>query len=513
MEAFYVILSIVTIIWITKFAFVNNKNLPPTPFPCIPIIGHLYLVKSPLYRALGKLSNRHGPMLMLWFGSRQALLVSSPEAVEECLTTNDVTFANRPHLLAGKHLGYGYTTLSWSSYGDHWRNLRRIASLELLSAHRLQTLNSIRAEEVRLLAKKVYRKVVTDGMVEMKSMFFELMLNVMMMMIAGKRYYGDQEVDVEAARRFKEIVMETFVLMETTNVSDYLPWWKWLGGRELEKRMVALRGKRDGFMQGLLEEHRNEKKLVVLTTESGCAQAAIKEMEQKNLIEVLLKLQETEPEYYKDEVIKGLMQVLLSAGTDTSSGTMEWMLSLLLNNPEALKKAQDEIDDYVGEDRLVNESDLANLPYLRSIINETMRMYPPGPLVFHESSKDCKVGGYHIPSGTMLLMNLWAMQNDPKNWENPKKFKPERFLGLEGSRDGYKLMPFGSGRRRCPAENLAMRMIGLALGTLIQCFEWERPSEERIDMTEGKGLTMPKAKPLVANCQPRRKMAKLLSQM
>ncbi|KAJ0694093.1 putative isoflavone 2'-hydroxylase [Helianthus annuus] len=307
MEALYVILSIVTIIWITNLALVKNKNLPPTPFPCIPIIGHLYLVKSPLYRALGKLSNRHGPMLMLWFGSRRALLVSSPEAVEECLTTNDVTFANRPHLLAGKHLGYGYTTLSWSSYGDHWRNLRRIASLELLSAHRLQTLNSIRAEEVRLLAKKVYLRAVTDEMVEMKSMFFELMLNVMMMMIAGKRYYGDQEVDVEAARRFKEIVMETFVLMETTNVSDYLPWWKWLGGRELEKRMVALRGKRDGFMQGLLEEHRNEKKLVVLTTEGGCTETAIKEMEQKNLIEVLLKLQETEPEYYKDEVIKGLM--------------------------------------------------------------------------------------------------------------------------------------------------------------------------------------------------------------
>ncbi|KAK1441466.1 hypothetical protein QVD17_07375 [Tagetes erecta] len=501
MEALYLIISIIAIVFVTKFTIFNNKNLPPSPFPCLPIIGHLYLVKSPLYRALGKLSNRHGPMLMLRFGTRRALLVSSPAAVEECLTTNDVTFANRPHLLAGKHLGYDYTTLSWSSYGDQWRNLRRIASLELLSAHRLQTLSSIRSEEVLLLAKKVYGRAVTDGVVEMKSMFFELMLNVMMMMIAGKRYYGDSGADVEEARRFKEIVMETFVLMETTNVSDYLPWWKWVGGRGLERKMVALGVKRSVFMQGLLEEHK--RKMVVIK----------KKEDKSNLMEVLLKLQQTEPEYYTNEVIKGLMQVLLSAGTDTSSGTMEWMLSLLLNNPEALKKAQAEIDNNVGEDRLVNESDIASLPYLRCIINETMRMYPPGPLVFHESSKDCKVGGYHIPGGTMLLMNLWAMQNDPKNWDDPKKFKPERFIGLEDSRDGYKLMPFGSGRRRCPAENLAMRMIGLTLGTLIQCFEWERTSEEMVDMTEGKGLTMPKAKPLVAKCQPRVMITKLMSQM
>ncbi|XP_071722749.1 cytochrome P450 81Q32-like [Rutidosis leptorrhynchoides] len=506
MVPFYVILSIVAFIWITKIVLEKNKNLPPSPFPCLPIVGHLYLVKSPLYRALGKLSNRYGPVLMLQFGSRKTLLVSSPDAIEECLTTNDIAFANRPHLLAGKHLGYDYTTIAWSSYGDHWRNLRRIAILELLSAHRLQTLNSVREEEVRLLAKRVYESAIKcNGIVEMKSMFFELMLNVLMMMIAGKRYYGDSVLDVQEGQRFKEIVKETFGLMETTNVSDYLPWWKWLGGRALEKKFVDLRGKRDMFMQGLLDEHKQ--KLICGSEEEREIE---KKDEKKNLIQVMLMLQEKEPKYYEDQLIKGLMQVLLSAGTDTSSGTMEWMLSHLLNNPEALKKGQDEIDNYVGEDRLLNESDISNLPYLRCIINETMRMTPAGPLVFHESRKDCTVGGYHVPSGTMLLMNVWAMHNDPKNWEEAKKFKPERFIGLEGSTIGYKLMPFGAGRRRCPAENLAMRMVGLALGTLIQCFDWERTSDEMIDMTEGTGLTMPRAKPLVAKCQPRKKMAKLL---
>lgn len=208
------------------------------------------------------------------------------------------------------------------------------------------------------------------------------------------------------------------------------------------------------------------------------------------------------------------MQVLLTAGTDTSVGTMEWALSLLLNHPSVLKKAQNEIDNYLGQTRLVNESDIANLPYLRCIINETLRMYPAVPLLVpHESSEACTVGGYRIPGRTMLMVNQWAIQRDPKLWVEPEKFKPERFEGLEGSRDGFKLMPFGSGRRGCPGEGLALRVVGLALGSLIQCFDWERISEEMIDMTEGPGLTLPKAQPLVAKCRPRPSMANLISQI
>ena len=97
-------------------------------------------------------------------------------------------------------------------------------------------------------------------------------------------------------------------------------------------------------------------------------------------------------------------QVSLAGGTDTSSGTMEWIMSLLLNHPQVLEKAQNEIDRKVGKYRLVDESDIPNLPYLCCIINETMRLYPAGLLLIpHESSDDCIVGGYNIPRGTMLL--------------------------------------------------------------------------------------------------------------
>lgn len=207
-------------------------------------------------------------------------------------------------------------------------------------------------------------------------------------------------------------------------------------------------------------------------------------------------------------------QVFLAAGTDTSVTTMEWALSLLVNNPQVLKKVQTEIDNHVGQDRLFNESDIAALPYLHCIIMETMRMYPPGPLLVpHESSAKCTLGDYSIPGGTMLLVNEWAIQNDPKIWSEPRKFKPERFEGLQGTRDGFKFMPFGSGRRACPGEGLAMRMIGLVLGSIIQCFDWERVGKEMVDMTEGTGLTLPKLHPLVVKCHPRPIMINQLSQI
>lgn len=348
----------------------------------------------------------------------------------------------------------------------------------------------------------------------MKSMFFEVMLNVMMRMIAGKRYYGENVAELEEARRFKEIVAETFYLGGASNLGDFLPALKWVVARGVEKRMIVLRKKRDEFVQELIEEHRGK-----MGSNGGVGGGGGREGSElgggkKSMIEVLSSLQETEPDYYTDEIIRGLMMVLLVAGTDTSVGTMEWALSLLVNNPEVLNKAQIEIDNHVGQDRLFNESDIADLPYLHCIITETMRMYPPGPLLVpHESSVRCTLGDYSIPGGTMLLVNEWAIQNDPKLWSEPRKFKPERFEGLEGTRDGFKFMPFGSGRRACPGEGLAMRMVGLVLGSLIQCFDWERVGKEMVDMTEGTGLTLPKLRPLVVKCQPRPTMINQLSQI
>ncbi|KAG8499259.1 hypothetical protein CXB51_005759 [Gossypium anomalum] len=263
---------------------------------------HLHLIKKPLHRTLAKLSKQHGPILFLRFGSRPVLVVSSPSATEECLSKNDTVFANWPRLLAGKHLGYDYTTLVWAPYGDHWRNLRRVASLQLLSSNRVQKYLGIRMDEVKSLVVRLFRSTSKGSgefqVVEMKSMFFELTLNVMMRMIAGKRYCRDGDDELKDEKKFKEIVRESFQVSGATNIVDFVPMLKWVGLNKIEKKLEILQRKRDEFMQNLIDERRK------LTSSNSCY-----EQNSKTIVDVLLSAQETDPEYYTDDAIRGFMQV------------------------------------------------------------------------------------------------------------------------------------------------------------------------------------------------------------
>ena len=190
--------------------------------------------------------------------------------------------------------------------------------------------------------------------------------------------------------------------------------------------------------------------------------------------------------------------------------TLEWAMSNLINHPEVLKKAKAELDTQIEQDKWIDEQDVSKLHYLQCIILETFRLNPPGPLLVpHSSSNDCTIGGYDIPRDTMLLVNAWVIHRDPELWEDTTSFKPERFE--IGACNPYKLMPFGLVTRACPRAGLAQRIVSLTLGSLIQCFEWERVTNEKVDMTEGNRITMPKVVPLETMCKARPIMHKILS--
>ncbi|KAL4607973.1 hypothetical protein ACB092_09G214300 [Castanea dentata] len=485
---------LVAIKLIVKTRTTRPKHLPPSP-PSLPIIGHLHIIKKPLHRTFLALSQKYGHIFSLKFGSQLVVIVSSPSAVEECFTKNDIVLANRPPFILGKYLGYNNTTLSQSPYGDHWRNLRRISTLEIFSNYRLNKFLDIRRDEIKHLLRSLSRNSCHGfAKVELQSMLLEMTFNTIMRMVAGKRYYryGEDVKDEEEARQFRRIIKEITRLGGASNPEEFVPFLRWMDYGGLEKKLKSLSKRADELLQALIDEQRR------------------KEEECNTMIDHMLSLQKSQPDYYTDQLIKGLIMVLLSAGTDTSAATLEWAMTNLLNHPNILKKARDEIDSQIGEEKLIEESDISKLHYLQSIISETLRLYPATPLLVpHMSSTDCTIEGYDVPSGTMLLVNAWAIHRDPKVWDDATTFKPERFENSEVN--GHKLMPFGIGRRTCPGASLAQRMVSLTLGSLIQSFEWERVTTEEVDINEGSGITMPKAMPLEAMCKARPIMHKLLS--
>ncbi|KAL8477003.1 hypothetical protein ACS0TY_029343 [Phlomoides rotata] len=482
----YALISLMIFLIITLNYSSTKTKLPPAPFPPLPLLGHLHLLKFPLHRTCHSLSLKLGPIFSLRLGTRLTVVVSSPAIVEECFTKNDIVLANRPRFIAAKYIGYNYASLAAAPYGDYWRELRRLTTVEVFSNARLNSFQFIRHDEVKLMLKKLCRNSdQNSGRVELRPLLSELTFNNIMRMVCGKRYFGvDKDNDDEESKEIREVIKEAITYGGVSNPVDFFPVLRWIDYKDVEKNLSRITRRMDGFLQGLIDSNRRNK-------------------DGSTMIHHLLSLQESEPEYYTDVVIKSIIMVMLLAGTDTSWVTIEWGMSALLNHPEKLEKAREELNNIVGNNRVVNESDIHKLPYLQNIISETMRLFPAAPLLVpHEASADLKVAGYDIPRGTILLVNAWAIHRDPTVWEDPTTFKPERFEG--GEFGPSKFLPFGMGRRSCPGIGLAQRVVSLTIASLIQCFDWQRIDDGLVDMGEGKtGISIHKNIPLVISCKAR----------
>ncbi|KAL2940605.1 Cytochrome P450 82A4 [Bienertia sinuspersici] len=161
----------------------------------------------------------------------------------------------------------------------------------------------------------------------------------------------------------------------------------------------------------------------------------------------------------------------------------------------------------MGSKRQVSTSDIPNFIYLEAIVKETLRLYPPGPLMGpREFTEDCIIGNYHIKSGTKLIVNVSKISRDPRIWDNPLEFRPERFLGTHKNVDvrghHFELIPFGAGRRICPGMSFGLQVVHLSLATLLHAFEFSTEHNVPVDFSESLGLTNMKAKPLQVLLNP-----------
>ncbi|XP_047325104.1 cytochrome P450 CYP82D47-like [Impatiens glandulifera] len=452
------------------------------------------------------MADKYGPIYTLRLGVHKFVVVSSWELVKELFTTHDLAVASRPKLLALEHFGYNNASFGFAPYGPFWREMRKIVSLELFSSRRLDLLKHVQVSETKTSIQELHKlwRERNNGldyvMVDMSQWFSNLTLNVILQMIAGKRYSGTMMdgPDKDEAKRCQRIFKEFLRLIGVNMVGDAIPWLRWLDIGGCEKAMKIIGKEVDDLMEEWLKEHHHQR---------SCSSKARKD--DQDFMDVMISTLENANifGYDSNTVNKATCVNLITGATDTVSVVLTWTLSLIMNQPGVLRKAKVEMDVEVGTKRQVEDSDIPKLAYLRSIVKEALRLYSPALGGIRELSQDINIGGYNVPKGTRLITHLWKLQRDPKVWSEPSEFRPERFLnahkGVDVLGQHFELIPFGAGRRACPGTIFSMQILHLVLANLIHAFDLSTPNNEQVDMTEIPGLTNSKAIPLDLLITPR----------
>ncbi|KAL4308380.1 hypothetical protein GQ457_01G006960 [Hibiscus cannabinus] len=456
----------------------SPKNLPPAPWK-LPLIGHLHhLLFSLPHHRLRELAKRHGPVMRLQLGELSHVVVSSPEAAKQVLKTHDINFANRTSLLFAEIIWYNYSDIVFAPYGDYWRQLRKVCTLELFSAKRVQSFRSIREEQVSSLVRSIFPK--TGSEINIGEMLCNLSYSITLRSAFGTR--------CKQHETFLSIVRKVLEAVHGFSVADLFPSVKLLSVISgTRAKLERFHHELDGMLESIIEEHRvsnaNPKNGDDVT---------------EDLVDVLLKLQNQGGFEFPltTDNIKAVILDLLMAGTETSSTTAEWAMSEIVRSPRVLEKAQAEVRrvyDRIGD---VNESYLDELKYLKLVIKETLRLHPPvSLLVPRENTERCEINGYEIPTKTKVIVNVWAIGRDSNSWNEAERFNPERFTDSSVDYKGanFEFIPFSAGRRMCPGISYGMAVVELALAKLLYHFDWKVPNgmkNEDLDMTEAFGLAV-----------------------
>nr|ABB43030.1 flavonoid 3'5'-hydroxylase [Pericallis cruenta] len=495
-------MSILTLIctFITGLMFYGLVNLlsrrasrlPPGPTPW-PIIGNLmHLGKLP-HHSLADLAKKYGPLIHVRLGSVDVVVASSASVAGQFLKVHDANFANRPPNSGAKHMAYNYHDMVFAPYGPRWRMLRKMCSMHLFSAKALTDFRQVRQEEVTILTRVLART--GQSAVKLDQQLNVCFANTLSRMMLDRRVFGDGD---PKADDYKDMVVELMTLAGQFNIGDYIPWLDLLDLQGIVKRMKKVHSQFDSFLDTIIDEHTigTGRHVDMLSTMISLKDNADGEGGKLSFIE-----------------IKALLLNLFSAGTDTSSSTVEWGIAELIRHPQLMKQAQEEMDIVVGKNRLVTEMDISQLTFLQAIVKETFRLHPATPLSLPRiASESCEVKGYHVPKGSILFVNVWAIARQSELWTDPLEFRPGRFLipgekpNVEVKPNDFEIVPFGGGRRICAGMSLGLRMVNLLIATLVQAFDWELANglePEKLNMEEVFGISLQRVQPLLVHPRPR----------
>ncbi|GAA0186324.1 cinnamic acid 4-hydroxylase [Lithospermum erythrorhizon] len=472
-------IAIILSIIISKLGGKKFK-LPPGPFP-VPIFGNWLQVGDDLnHRNLTDYAKKFGEIFLLRMGQRNLVVVSSPDLAKEVLHTQGVEFGSRTRnvvfdIFTGKGQDMVFTV-----YGEHWRKMRRIMTVPFFTNKVVQQYRQGWEFEVASVVEDVKKNPEsrTNGIVLRKRLQL-MMYNNMYRIMFDRRFESEDDplfIKLKALNGERSRLAQSF----DYNYGDFIPILRpFLRGylkmcKEVKQTRLKL------FKDYFVDER---KKL-----------ASSKRMDNNGLkcaIDHILEAQQ-KGEINEDNVLY-IVENINVAAIETTLWSIEWGIAELVNHPEIQKKLRDEIDTVLGPGVQVTEPDTHKLPYLQAVIKETLRLRMAIPLLVpHMNLHDAKLGEYDIPAESKILVNAWWLANNPTQWKNPEEFRPERFLEeeakVEASGNDFRYLPFGVGRRSCPGIILALPILGITLGGLVQNFELlPPPGQSKLDTSEKGG--------------------------
>ncbi|KAL2488494.1 Cytochrome [Forsythia ovata] len=500
-----VLLVVITIIFKWP-CYMKRRELPPGPTG-FPIFGCLLqmLLNKPTFRWIHSvMDDMNTEIACIRLGGVHVIPVTSPELAREFLKKQDSTFASRPDCMSGRLSSNGYLTAALTPMGDQWKKMRKVLASNILSPAKHNWLHGKRMEEADNLIRYVYNQcknsLEAGGLVNVRIAAQQYCGNVIRRLIFSKKYFGNGKEDGGPGSEEEEHVAALFTILAYLygfSIADYIPWLEIFDFDDhkaiLKKAIASLTKYHDPEIDGRIQMW--EKGMIVM---------------EEDILDVLINLKDSEGALLLTiEEIKALIVEIMIATVDNPSNAIEWALAEMINQPEILKRALEELDIVVGRDRLVQESDATYLKYVKACAREAFRIHPIAPFnVPHVSIEDATVSGYFIPKGSHVLLSRPGLGRNPRIWEEPLKFKPERHLKDDGSDvvltdSNLTMLSFSTGRRGCAGVLLGSTMTTMLLARLIHGFTWNAPPDApNIDLTESKSDLL-LAKPLLALAKPR----------
>ncbi|XP_015693979.2 desmethyl-deoxy-podophyllotoxin synthase-like [Oryza brachyantha] len=452
----------------------GGLRLPPSPWG-LPVIGHLHhLVGALPHRAMRDLARRHGPLMLLRLGELPVVVASSADAAREVMKTKDLDFATRPMSRMTRLIfPEGAEGIIFAPYSDRWRELRKICTVELLSARRVQSFRAVREEEVGRLLRAVAAAAPPAQPVNLSELVSAYAADSSVRAIIGSRFKNRDAFLAMLGRGLKLFAKPALPdLYPSSRLAMLLS--------RMPRRMKQHHRDMVAFLDAIIQEHQENRA------------AGDDDDDKEDLLDVLLRIQREGQLQFPltTESVKTTVGDMLVGGSETTATTLDWIMAELVRNPKVMKKVQDEIRRELAGHGKVTEDALGRLNYMHLVIKEALRLHPPGTLLLpRECRRTCQVLGFDVPKESTVFLNVWAISRDPKYWDKAEEFIPERFERSDIDFKGtyFEYTPFGAGRRMCPGMAFGLANVELTLASLLYHFNWELQSGMQtsdLDMTE-----------------------------